>query len=150
MHIRVLLIISSLILFLACGQNDSTKQKEIISTLEAPPAIGPYSQGIQYGDLLFISGQIPIDPGTGEIQGENIEDQTRLVLDHIGAVLRAAGMDYGNVLQCSVFLTDLNDFPAMNAVYADYFPVDPPSRATVEVSRLPRDVLIEISAIAAR
>ncbi len=150
MHIRTLLIIISLLIFIACGQQESTIPKEIISTDEAPPAIGPYSQGIQYGDLLFISGQIPIDPATGEIQSENIEDQTRLVLDHIGAVLRAAGMDYGNVLQCSVFLTDLDDFPAMNAIYADYFPVDPPSRATVEVSRLPRDVLIEISAIAAR
>jgi len=150
MHIRTLLIIISLLIFIACGQQESTILKEIISTDEAPPAIGPYSQGIQYGDLLFISGQIPIDPATGEIQSENIEDQTRLVLDHIGAVLRAAGMDYGNVLQCSVFLTDLDDFPAMNAIYADYFPVDPPSRATVEVSRLPRDVLIEISAIAAR
>jgi 2-iminobutanoate/2-iminopropanoate deaminase len=125
-------------------------EKEVISTEAAPEAIGPYSQGIMYGDLLFLAGQIPIDPESNELQLGTIEEQTTLVLDNLAAVLEAAGMSMENVLSTSVFLADLNDFPAMNAVYATYFETDPPARATVEVSRLPRDVLIEISAIAGR
>jgi 2-iminobutanoate/2-iminopropanoate deaminase len=124
--------------------------KQVISTDAAPEAIGPYSQGIMHGDLLFLAGQIPIDPATNELQLGTIEEQTTLVLENLKAVLEAAGMTMENVLSTSVFLADLDDFPAMNAVYGTYFETDPPARATVEVSRLPRDVLVEISAIAGR
>jgi 2-iminobutanoate/2-iminopropanoate deaminase len=124
--------------------------KQVISTDAAPEAIGPYSQAIMYGDLLFLAGQIPIDPDSNELQLGTIEEQTTLVLENLKAVLEAAGMTMDNVLSTSVFLADLNDFPAMNDVYGTYFENDPPARATVEVARLPRDVLVEISAIAGR
>lgn len=139
------------ILFLGCDGKDSHQiTREIITTDEAPAAIGPYSQAVYAGDFLFISGQIPLDPETGELVGEDITAQTIQVLDNIGAVLSAAGLNFEDVVKCNVFLTDLNEFGAMNRVYAEYFSIDPPSRATVEVSRLPRDVKVEISAIAVR
>lgn len=129
----------------------SPAPREILSTKGAPEAIGPYSQAVRKGDLLFLSGQIPIDPKTGQLLKDvSIEDQTRLVLDNLKAVLAAGGMTMADVVSTSVFLKDLNDFAKMNAVYATYFPASPPARATVEVSRLPRDVKVEISAIAAR
>jgi len=125
--------------------------KEVVATKAAPEAIGPYSQAIRYGGLLFLSGQIPIDPRTNQLMKDaSIDDQTRLVLDNLKAVLEANGMTMANIVSTSVFLKDLNDFARMNAVYATYFPSAPPARATVEVSRLPRDVKVEISAIAAR
>jgi 2-iminobutanoate/2-iminopropanoate deaminase len=138
--------------FLACSHDDTHtySAKEIISTQLAPEAIGPYSQAVRVGDFLFLSGQIPIDPETGEILTGNIGAQTEQVLDNLGAVLDAADMIYGDIVHCSVFLADLEDFTAMNEVYARYFSEDPPSRATVEVSRLPRDVRVEISAIAVK
>lgn len=125
--------------------------REIVSTKSAPEAIGPYSQAVRKGDLLFLSGQIPIDPKTGQLlKDASIEEQTRLVLDNLKAVLAASGMTMADVVSTSVFMKDLNDFAKMNAVYGTYFPANPPARATVEVARLPRDVKVEISAIAAR
>jgi len=121
---------------------------QVIASDDAPEAIGPYSQGIRAGNFLFLAGQIPLDPESGEIVGESVEEQTRLVLENLGAVLREAGMSYANVVKSFVYLSDLDEFGAMNSVYAEYFQDNPPSRATVEVSRLPRDVKVEISAIA--
>ncbi|MFH1037208.1 MAG: RidA family protein [PVC group bacterium] len=124
--------------------------KEVISTAAAPAAIGPYSQAIKFGNLLFLAGQIPIDPRTNQLNTGSIEDQTRLVLENLQAVLAANGMTMDDVVSTSVFLKDLNDFTGMNAVYGAYFKNRPPARATVQAARLPRDVLVEISAIAAK
>jgi 2-iminobutanoate/2-iminopropanoate deaminase len=125
--------------------------KEVISTENAPEAIGPYSQGVRVGDTLWLAGQIAIDPATNAlIEDTGIEAQTRQVLDNLKAVVEAAGMTMDDVVSTSVFLADLDQFGAMNEVYATYFGDAPPARATVEVARLPRDVAIEISAIAAR
>jgi 2-iminobutanoate/2-iminopropanoate deaminase len=124
--------------------------EHVISTPNAPEAIGPYSQAIQVGNTLYLAGQIAIDPETNEVVHGTIEEETRLVLDNLQAVVEAAGFSMADVVSTSVFLADLDEFPRMNAVYAEYFPEAPPARATVQVARLPRDVKIEISAIAAR
>ena len=124
--------------------------KEVIATKNAPEAIGPYSQGIRVGNMLFLAGQIPIDPKTNQLNTGSIEEQTKLVLENLRAVLAASGMTMDDVVSTSVFLKDLNDFAKMNGVYGTYFKEKPPARATVQVARLPRDVLVEISAIAAR
>ncbi len=125
-------------------------EKKIISTEDAPKAIGPYSQAVFVGNMLFASGQLGLDPKTGKFVSDSIEVQTRQVLVNLGAVLRAEGMDYGNVVQCSVFLKDMDDFQKMNVVYGEFFKVNPPARATVEVARLPRDARVEISLIAVK
>ncbi len=124
--------------------------KKVVSTPNAPEAIGPYSQAIAVGNTLYLAGQIPIDPKTKQLMLGSIEEQTRLVLDNLKAVLAANGMTMDNVVATQVFMKDLNEFSKMNAVYGEYFKSAPPARATVEVARLPRDVKIEISAIAAR
>ena len=118
--------------------------RQIISTDKAPAAIGPYSQAVLAGDTLYLAGQIPIDPATGQLTDADIKTQTHQVLKNIQAVLTAAGFSIADVVQVQVFLKDLNDFSAMNEVYAEHFTADPPARAAVEVSRLPRDCLIEI------
>jgi 2-iminobutanoate/2-iminopropanoate deaminase len=118
--------------------------KQIIATSEAPPAVGPYSQATKAGDWVFLSGQIPLDPGTGQIVPGGIVPQTRRVLENLGAVLRAAGANFEAVVRANVYLTSLDDFAAMNEVYATYFPKDPPARATVEVRALPRGAAVEI------
>lgn len=131
----------------ACANLDARKQ--VISSPEAPAAIGPYSHAIRQGNMLFVSGQIPIQPGSNALLATaSIEDQTRLVLDNLRAVLATAGMSLDDVVMTQVFMKDLNEFPRMNQVYASYFASQPPARATVEVSRLPRDVRIEIALIA--
>ena len=123
--------------------------KKVISTPNAPEAIGPYSQAIQVGKTVYLAGQIAIDPKTKQLMASaSIEDQTRLVLDNLKAVLAANGLTMDHVVSTTVFLKDLNEFPKMNDVYATFFKSAPPARATVEVARLPRDVKIEISAIA--
>lgn len=119
-----------------------------ISAPDAPQAIGPYSQAIRAGQFLFLSGQIPLDPATGEVVAGDVRAQTRRVLENIGAVLAAADLSFDAVVKTTVFLTDLADFPAMNDVYAAMFTEAPPARSTVQVSRLPRDVRVEIDAIA--
>jgi 2-iminobutanoate/2-iminopropanoate deaminase len=124
--------------------------REIITTKDAPAAVGPYSQAISYGDLLFISGQIALDPGTGEVVGADIEEQTKRVLENLKAILEATGMGLQHVLKCTCFLKNMEDFARFNAVYNSYFAEVLPARETVEISRLPKDVLVEISAIGGR
>jgi len=121
--------------------------REIVSTPEAPAAVGPYSQAIRYENLLFISGQIPIDPATGRVVDGDIEVQSRRVLENLTAILKASGMTVQHVLKCTCFLKDMGDFERFNGVYEAYFAESPPARECVEVSRLPKDVSVEISAI---
>lgn len=122
--------------------------KKIISTNEAPAAIGPYSQAVQSGNMLFISGQIPLDAATGQISGITVKAQTKVVLENLQNVLKAAGFDVSNVVKTTCYLKDMNSFTEMNEVYAGVFTSGFPARAAVEVSRLPKDVLIEIEAVA--
>ena len=122
--------------------------RQAVSTPAAPQAIGPYSQGIRAGSLLFVSGQVPIDPSTGTIVEGDIAAQTHRVLQNIGEILKAGGASLDNVVRTTVFLADMNDFAAMNAVYATYFTTPAPARATVQVSRLPKDARVEIDVIA--
>ncbi len=122
--------------------------KKVIASGDAPGAVGPYSQAIAAGRLLFCAGQIPLYPATGELAGQDIHVQTTRVLENLGAVLKAAGMAYSNVVKTTVFLVDLADFAAMNEVYAKYFPERPPARSTIQVSALPRGARVEIEAIA--
>lgn len=121
---------------------------EIISTEKAPGAIGPYSQAIKAGNMVFCSGQIPINPATGEFVSENVAEQTHQVLINLSAVLEAAGTNLNNVVKTTVFLADMNDFAAMNEVYAEFFSENKPARATVQAARLPRDARVEIDCIA--
>ncbi|MBS2012094.1 MAG: RidA family protein [Deltaproteobacteria bacterium] len=121
---------------------------EAISTKDAPAAIGPYSQAIKAGDMLFLSGQVPIDPATGELVGGDIATQTERVLDNLAAVLAAGGATFANVVKTTIFLVDLADFQAVNATYAKRFSGAPPARATVQVSALPKGARVEIEAIA--
>lgn len=122
--------------------------REAIATASAPKAIGPYSQAIRAGQFLFVSGQIPFDPATGTLVEGGIADQTRRVLQNIGAILEAAGASFASAVKTTVFLADMNEFAAMNEVYAGFFPDPAPARATVQVSRLPRDVRVEIELVA--
>jgi 2-iminobutanoate/2-iminopropanoate deaminase len=122
--------------------------KTVISTTGAPKAIGPYSQAAKSGNMLFTAGQIPIDPETNEITAGDIRDQTERVMKNLEAVLASAGMNFTHVVKTTVYLADLTDFPAMNEVYALYFPDRPPARSTVQVARLPKDAGIEIDLIA--
>ena len=124
--------------------------QKIISTDNAPAAIGPYSQAVQYGDFLFVSGQIAFDPATGELVEGDIEVQTKRVLENVKAIIEAAGMKLENVVKCSCFLSNMEDFVRFNSVYESYFGGSAPARETVEVSRLPRDVQVEVSAICGR
>jgi len=121
--------------------------KKTIATDNAPAAIGPYSQAVQYGDFLFVSGQIALDPKTGELVEGDIEVQSKRVLENLKAIIESAGMALENVVKCSCFLKDMEDFVRFNTVYESYFGESAPARETVEVSRLPRDVQVEISAI---
>jgi len=122
--------------------------KKPIQTDKAPKAIGPYSQGIQANGFVFVSGQIPLDPATGELVAGTIEDQTRQVLKNVGGVLTAAGLGYGDVVKATVFLQDMNDFAKMNGVYGEFFKEPYPARAAIQAARLPRDVRVEIEVIA--
>ena len=125
--------------------------KKVIATPNAPEAIGPYSQAIRAGNTVFLAGQIPIDPQTKQLMKDaSIEDQTKLVLSNLKAVLEADGLTMDNVVSTTVYMKDLNEFGKMNDVYATFFKSAPPARATVEVARLPRDVKVEIGAIAVR
>jgi 2-iminobutanoate/2-iminopropanoate deaminase len=122
--------------------------KNIIATDRAPGAIGPYSQAIRAGDLVFASGQIPIDPATGEFVAGGVAEQTEQVLRNLTAVFEAAGVGMNQVVKTTVFLADMDDFTAMNEVYGRFFSEEPPARATVQAARLPRDARVEIEAIA--
>ena len=122
--------------------------KETITTDKAPAAVGPYSQGIKAGGLIFTAMQIPLDPATGQIVGENVAGQTARVLDNIEAILTAGGSSLEEVVKTIVYLTDMDDFGAMNATYRQYFSKSPPARGAVEVTRLPKGALVAIEAIA--
>jgi 2-iminobutanoate/2-iminopropanoate deaminase len=122
--------------------------KVAFSSADAPKAIGPYSQAVRAGQLLFASGQIPTDPVTGGIVDGDVAAQTRRVFDNLGAVLKAANLSFADVVRTTVFLADMNDFAAMNAVYGKYFSEPYPARATVQVARLPKDARVEIDLIA--
>lgn len=123
--------------------------KKVLLTPDAPKPIGPYSQAIQVGNTVYLSGQVATDPKTNQLMaGASIEDQTRRVLENLKAVLAAGGLTMDNIVSTTVFLKDMNDFGKMNEAYATFFKAAPPARATVEVARLPRDMKVEISAIA--
>ena len=122
--------------------------KKIIATSEAPAAIGPYSQAIRSDNLIFCSGQIPLDPKSGEMVSDDISAQTRRVLDNISGLLKSEGLSLGNVLKTTVFLTDLGNFQIVNEIYGSYFSSEPPARSTVQVSALPKGAKIEIEVIA--
>ena len=124
--------------------------KKVINTTDAPEAIGPYSQAIVTGNLIFVSGQIPLHPFTGELIKDDITVATNLVMENIGSILTAAGADYKNIVKTSIFLTNINDFAEVNEVYASYFEDNFPARETVQVAALPKGVSVEISVIAAK
>jgi 2-iminobutanoate/2-iminopropanoate deaminase len=122
--------------------------KQAVSSPDAPKAIGPYSQAVRAGQLLFVSGQVPLDPATGEMVGGDIAAQTRRVFENLGAVLKAGGRSFNDVVRTTVFLADMNDFAEVNKVYGTYFSEPYPARATVQVARLPKDARVEIDVIA--
>jgi 2-iminobutanoate/2-iminopropanoate deaminase len=122
--------------------------KQAISSADAPKAIGPYSQAVKAGQLLFLSGQVPLDPVSGQMIDGDIAAQTRRVFENLGAVLKAGGRSFADVVRTTVFLADMNDFAAMNEVYGQYFKEPYPARATVQVARLPKDARVEIDLIA--
>lgn len=123
-------------------------QKQEINTSSAPKAIGPYSQAIKCGNLIFCSGQIPINPQSGEIVSNDIKNQAHQVMQNIGAILQANGVSFNNIIKTTIFLKDLNDFNIVNEIYSSYLQPPYPARSTVEVSKLPKDVKIEIECIA--
>jgi 2-iminobutanoate/2-iminopropanoate deaminase len=124
--------------------------RQTVATDTVPQAVGPYSQAVWAGDILFCAGQIPLDPVTGNMVAGGIAEQTARILENIRALLRSQNLDLANVVKTTVFLTDLNHFAEMNAVYARFFSQAPPARSTVQVTRLPKDALVEIEAIACR
>ncbi len=145
---KKIIIICSLVLFVGC----ETKQldKEVIATESAPAAIGPYSQAIRVGNTVYLAGQIAIDPANGKMIEGGIEEETQQVLKNIQAVLDAAGFSIDDVVQSKVFLSDLNNYAAMNKIYGSYFKKAPPARAAMQVARLPLDALVEIMVTAVK
>lgn len=124
--------------------------KEVIYSAAAPEPIGPYSQAVKAGNMLFVSGQIAIERNSGNLVTSDVESETRQVMHNLKAVLEAGGYGFADVVKCSIFLKDMNNFPKVNAVYGEFFQQHPPARETVEVSRLPKDVNVEISCIAVK
>ncbi|HRN93595.1 MAG: RidA family protein [Chitinophagales bacterium] len=124
--------------------------KEIILTTNAPAPIGPYSQAVKVGNTLYVSGQIPLNAQTGQLENESIEAETTCVMKNIEAVLAAAGFEFSDVVKSTIFITDMNQFSKINTVYGSYFTLNPPARETVQVARLPKDVNVEISVIAVK
>jgi len=125
-------------------------EKKIINTTSAPAPIGPYNQAVQFGNMLFISGQIALDPVTGELIQGDVQAEARQVMKNLSAILSAAGMDFSNVLKSSIFLMDMGQFAQVNEVYGSYFGDDAPARETIQVAGLPKGVKVEISMVAAR
>jgi 2-iminobutanoate/2-iminopropanoate deaminase len=128
----------------------AAEPRRAVATGEAPAAIGPYSQAVLAGSTLYLAGQVGLDPATGQMVEGGIEAETRQVMENLGAVLRAAGFDFGDVVQSQVFLADLDDFAAMNRIYGEYFGEVPPARATIQAARIPRDARVEIMLTAVR
>ncbi|HKB12042.1 MAG TPA: RidA family protein [Vicinamibacterales bacterium] len=122
--------------------------RQSVSSKDAPAAIGPYSQAIRAGQLLFVSGQVALDPATGQMVPGGVAEQTRRVLDNVGAILSAGGRSFADVVRTTIFLADMNDFATVNEIYGQYFREPYPARATVQVARLPRDARVEIDVIA--
>lgn len=122
--------------------------RNAVTTKDAPQAIGPYSQAVRAGNMLFVSGQGHLDPATGALVSADVATETRRVMDNIGAILKAAGASFDHVVRSTVYLADMNDFAAMNAVYGEYFPAPAPARTTIQAARLPRDMRVEIDVIA--
>jgi 2-iminobutanoate/2-iminopropanoate deaminase len=122
--------------------------KEVVLTSRGPKPIGPYSQAVKSNGFLFLSGQVALDPQTGEFSGPDIRQQTERVMENLKGILEAAGANFQHVVKTTVFLKDMNDFTAMNEIYARYFPAAPPARSTVQAARLPKDALVEIDLIA--
>jgi len=148
---KALLALSSLALFkrpASGNRGEKEEMKQEVKTEKAPKAIGPYSQGVVAGGFVFCSGQIPLDPASGELSTGPIEEQARQVLRNLGAVLSAAGSSFDQVVKTTIFLLDMNDFTKVNQVYAEFFKPPFPARATVQVARLPRDTRVEIEALA--
>lgn len=147
---RLIILIFCLLGFLFSGCNINQIERKVIQTDRAPQAIGPYSQAILSGNVLYLAGQIAIDPATGQMVSRGIEEQTHQVMQNMQAVLNEAGFDFEDVVQVQIFLTDLNNYSTINNIYAGYFNESPPARAVVEVVRLPKDALIEIMATACK
>ncbi len=124
-------------------------ERQVIATKQAPRAIGPYSQGVKIGGLVFTAGQVGLDPSTGELVAGGVAAETRQVLRNLQAILEAGGSSLASVVKTTVFLTNMDDFSIMNQVYGEFFPQDPPARSTVQVSRLPKGAAVEIEAVAA-
>jgi len=148
---KMFFIVVISMLLIGCGPNDNFQlSKQIIESPDAPAAIGPYSQAVKVGNTLYCSGQIAIDPKSGELVTESIEAETRQVLENLGAVLKAAGMDFSDVVRATVFMSDMENYQRINAIYGEYFTENPPARAAVQVANLPRYVNVEISCIAVK
>jgi 2-iminobutanoate/2-iminopropanoate deaminase len=145
---RVAFLLMFSIFFLLSTISGGKMEKKVVFTEKAPKPIGPYSQAIIAGNLIFTAGQIPIDPATNQVVQGNIKEQTRRVLENLRAILESVGATFDDVVKVTIYMKDLNEFSAMNEVYSEYFKNSPPARTTVEVSRLPRDVRIEIDLIA--
>ena len=125
-------------------------KRQVVATDAVPKAVGPYSQAVWAGDLLFCAGQIPLEPATGNMVPGGITEQATRVLENIRGLLQSQGLDFGNVVKSTVFLSDMNNFAAMNEAYARFFTKEPPARSTIQVARLPKDALVEIEVVAAR
>jgi len=132
------------------NSKSGTGMKKIIFTEMAPRPVGPYSQAVEKNGMLFIAGQVPVNPETGAVVPGGIQEQTRQVMENTGVILRAAGYDFSDVVKSTCFLSDMSDFKAMNEVYAGYYPVDPPARAAFAVRQLPLGALVEIETIAVK
>ena len=139
---------SYLLSFISISREKAMSAKNVIKTDNAPKAIGPYSQAVEANGFVFVSGQIPLDPKTGNLVTGDIREQTKRVMENGKAILAAAGCAMSDVVKSTIYLKNLGDFAGVNEIYGDYFPVDPPTRATVEVSRLPKDVAVEMDFIA--
>ena len=147
---KLLLFSFAVLLLCACSDQNNLPQKEVIKSPNAPAAIGPYSQAIKVGNTLYCSGQIAINPATSELVTESIEAETKQVLENLGAVLKAAGMDYSDVVQATVYMTDMENYKKINEVYGQYFKETPPARAAIQVANLPKYVNVEIACIAVK
>jgi len=145
----VIVLLASLLLI--CSFNSKGKiMKTVINTKNAPAPIGPYSQAVMVNDILYVSGQVAINPATGDVIKGTINDETKQVMENLKAILTEAGLDFGNIVKTTIFLKDMNNFKNVNEVYGSYFTKDFPARETVEVARLPKDVNVEISVVAAK
>lgn len=145
---NLLLILAAIILLSFTKFQNNIMEKKIIKTSNAPAPIGPYNQAVMNGNMLFVSGQIAINPINNELMTSEIQTETKQVMENIRAILHESGMDFSNVMKSSIFITDMNNFSKINEIYEQYFPQDAPARETVQVARLPKDVNVEISVVA--